>query len=98
MPASNATHDPARRSCGCRQRDRSHFPIQNLPFGIFDAPDRAGPRAGVAIDDCIVDLAVLAEAGLLVVAPTGVFAQPGLNAFIARAGAWSATALACRTC
>ena len=40
----------------------SHFPIQNLPFGIFQ-PKGGKPRAGVAIGDLIVDLSVLEELG-----------------------------------
>lgn len=66
LNALNATHDPARTSwvdsanvAGC------DFPIQNLPFGVFQAPGQA-PRGGVAIGDRIVDLAALAETGLLV--------------------------------
>ncbi|GJM08661.1 MAG: fumarylacetoacetase [Lysobacteraceae bacterium] len=42
----------------------SDFPIQNLPFGIIE-PDGAEPRPAVAIGDHALDLAVLAEAGLL---------------------------------
>lgn len=42
----------------------SDFSIHNLPFGIFETRDRA-PRAGIAIGDYIVDLAVLAERRLL---------------------------------
>ena len=63
----------------------SHFPIQNLPYGIFKTPGDARPRAGVAIGDCVLDLAVLEGAGLLAVAPAGerVFAREELNAFIA---------------
>ena len=40
----------------------SHFPIQNLPFGVFQ-PKEAKPRVGVAIGDLIVDLSVLEELG-----------------------------------
>jgi fumarylacetoacetase len=40
----------------------SHFPIQNLPFGIFQ-PKGGKPRAGVAIGDLIADLSVLEELG-----------------------------------
>ena len=40
------------------------FPIQNLPLGIFVAPDRTA-RPGVAIGDHIVDLVALADHGLL---------------------------------
>ena len=63
----------------------SHFPIQNLPYGIFKTPGAARSRAGVAIGDYVLDLAVLEEAGLLAVAPAGerVFARAELNAFIA---------------
>ncbi|WP_244814278.1 fumarylacetoacetase [Caballeronia sp. Lep1P3] len=59
----------------------SDFPIQNLPFGIFSDAVNERPRAGVAIGDWIADLSVL-EAARLVPAHD-VFAQPGLNAFIA---------------
>src|SRR4051812_9265014 len=40
----------------------SHFPIQNLPYGIF-SPDGAPPRVGVAIGEFVLDLAVLEERG-----------------------------------
>jgi len=40
----------------------SHFPIQNLPFGIFQ-PRGGKPRAGVAIGDFVADLSVLEELG-----------------------------------
>src|SRR5215469_10703454 len=40
----------------------SHFPIQNLPFGIFQ-PRAGKPRAGVAIGDLVADLSVLEELG-----------------------------------
>jgi fumarylacetoacetase len=42
----------------------SHFPIQNIPFGIFSTEKRS-PRIGIAIGDYILDLAVLAEKGYL---------------------------------
>lgn len=41
----------------------SDFPIQNLPYGIFKTNDRQ-PRAGVAIGEFIIDLSVLAQAGM----------------------------------
>lgn len=41
----------------------SDFPIQNLPYGIFKTNDRQ-PRAGVAIGEFIIDLPVLAQAGM----------------------------------
>ncbi|MDB5757946.1 MAG: fahA [Burkholderia sp.] len=57
------------------------FPIQNLPYGIFRTAG-AAPRAGVAIGASILDLAVLAQEGVLQ-CEAGVFAQPRLNDFIA---------------
>lgn len=55
------------------------FPIQNLPYGVFSGREQ-GPRVGVAIGDYVLDLSVLAEAGLL---PSyNVFAEPSLNALM----------------
>jgi fumarylacetoacetase len=55
------------------------FPIQNLPYGVFSGREQ-GPRVGVAIGDHVLDLSVLAEAGLL---PSyNVFAEPSLNALM----------------
>ena len=42
----------------------SDFPIQNLPYGVFSTGDR-NRRVGVAIGEQILDLAVIADAGLL---------------------------------
>ncbi len=63
----------------------SHFPLQNLPFGIFSTMADPQPRAGVAIGEFVLDLAALEDAGVLVVAPAGerVFNRDALNAFIA---------------
>jgi fumarylacetoacetase len=72
----------------------SHFPIQNLPFGVFSTDADPAPRVGVAIGDQIVDLAVLEESSLLTPGPAGsrVFNQPSLNAFIAQGQAvWRET-------
>ena len=44
-------------------KPESDFPIQNLPFGIFKTTDGT-PRAGVAIGEFILDLSVVADAGL----------------------------------
>lgn len=58
----NATHDPARRSFVASANDTAtDFPIQNLPFGVFD--DGRGARGGVALGDQIIDLAALLAAG-----------------------------------
>lgn len=60
----NDTNDPKLRSFVDVAAD-SHFPIQNLPYGMFVRPGIADARAGVAIGDWVLDLAVLDEAGLL---------------------------------
>jgi fumarylacetoacetase len=63
----------------------SHFPIQNLPFGVFE-PKQGKPRVGVAIGDLIVDLAVLEELGhfrLPEFQNQRVFSEESLNAFLA---------------
>jgi len=75
------TNDPALKSF-IPVAPESHFPIQNLPFGIFSNAANPAPRAGVAIGDQVVDLAVLAEAGLLGIGAE-VFRQGTLNPFIA---------------
>lgn len=60
----NATHDPARRSwVESANAEGTDFPIQNLPFGVFD--DGKGPRGGVALGDQIVDLSALLKAGAI---------------------------------
>ncbi|PLL10493.1 fumarylacetoacetase [Tabrizicola sp. TH137] len=40
------------------------FPLNNLPCGVFSVSDDE-PRCGVAIGDCVLDVARLEEAGLL---------------------------------
>jgi fumarylacetoacetase len=62
----------------------SDFPIQNLPFGIFSTEGTIA-RAASIIGDYVVDLAVLADAGMfhsLGIDPS-VFHQAVLNEFIA---------------
>lgn len=61
---------------------QTHFPLQNLPYGVFSAGNGA-PRVGVAIGDQVLDLSVLDDAGLLPAATKGAFAAPNLNRFIA---------------
>ena len=65
MPTElNATHDPARRSwVESANADGIDFPIQNLPFGVFD--DGKGARGGVALGDRIIDLTALLKAGAI---------------------------------
>src|SRR5260370_13672212 len=63
----------------------SHFPIQNLPFGIFQ-PTQGKPRVGVAIGEYVLDLSILEEEGhfrLPEFQGRGVFSQDSLNAFLA---------------
>src|SRR5690349_2750979 len=58
------TCDPALRSF-VPVAPESHFPIQNLPFGLLRRLDDARARVGVAIGESILDLSVLAEEHLL---------------------------------
>ena len=63
----------------------SHFPIQNLPYGIF-RPNDEPARPGVAIGDLVLDLGVLEESGCfraLDLGPQPVFGGDTLNAFLA---------------
>jgi fumarylacetoacetase len=41
----------------------SHFPLENLPFGVFK-PRGGDARIGIALGDYVVDLAALEKAGL----------------------------------
>ncbi|HCN72367.1 MAG TPA: fumarylacetoacetase [Pusillimonas sp.] len=61
----------------------THFPIQNLPYGVFSPGNNARARVGVAIGDFVLDLSVLEAQGLLKCAGK-VFDQPALNDFIAQ--------------
>jgi fumarylacetoacetase len=42
----------------------SHFPIQNLPYGVFRPEPGSAARPGVAIGDYVLDLSEIASAGL----------------------------------
>jgi fumarylacetoacetase len=65
----------------------SNFPIQNLPYGVFHRSDGEHPQAhiGVAIGDQILDLYVVAHAGLFNANESiaHAFQQPLLNDFMA---------------
>ena len=64
----------------------SHFPIQNLPYGVFRPNADAEPRVGVAIGDQVLDLRVLEEEGLFdhaAIKETRPFSQQALNTFMA---------------
>ena len=43
----------------------SHFPFENLPFGVFRTKGGVDARVGVAIGEFVLDLAVLEEAKIL---------------------------------
>jgi fumarylacetoacetase len=76
------TTDPALRSW-IPVAPESHFPIQNLPYGIFRPRSGGEPRAGVAIGDFVLDLAALELAGLLDTPGPRVFGGRTLNDFMA---------------
>jgi len=64
----NATHDPERRSwVTSANHAGGAFPIQNLPFGVFESGGE--PAIGVAIGDQILDLHGCYRAGLLASLP-----------------------------
>jgi len=62
----------------------SHFPLENLPFGIFQ-PKQGKPRVGVAIGALIVDLSALEELGHFRSSEfhnERVFSEDSLNSFL----------------
>ncbi len=60
----DATHDPARQSwIESANELGTEFPIQNLPFGVFETPGRTA-RGGVAIGSAVVDLLAAQAAGI----------------------------------
>ena len=63
----------------------SHFPIQNLPYGVFSTKDNNTPRIGVAIGDYVLDLSVLEKEGFfkhIIGEDRTVFNRPYLNDFM----------------
>jgi fumarylacetoacetase len=88
----NPTNDPSLRSF-VPVTPESHFPIQNLPYGVFRRRAGGGACVGVAISDSVLDLTLLEARGLLgVPAPRGarVFDAGKLNPFMALGrAAWS---------
>jgi fumarylacetoacetase len=64
MTDLNETHDAARRSwVASANAADTDFPIQNLPFGVFQR-SRGEPQGGVAIGDQILDMAAGVREGL----------------------------------
>jgi fumarylacetoacetase len=76
----DATHDPDRACWVPGATGHADFPIQNLPFGVFD-PGDGDRRIGVAIGDHILD--VRAAAALLPLEARDAVAQTMLNALFA---------------
>jgi fumarylacetoacetase len=67
MVTLNETHDASAESwVAAANAEGAAFPIQNLPFGVFERRQGTGaPRIGVAIGDAILDIAACHAAGLL---------------------------------
>src|SRR5437764_14248007 len=64
----------------------SHFPLENLPFGVFKTPGGKA-RAGVALGEYVVDLSILQEAGHFPDLPDRqLFARDALNDFLSFGG------------
>ena len=62
----------------------SHFPLENLPFGVFQ-PRQGKPRVGVAVGDLIIDLSALEELGHFQSSEfrnQKVFSEDSLNSFL----------------
>ena len=82
----NALNSPALRSW-IDIRPDDDFPIQNLPFGVFETEDR-GPRLAVAIGGYVLDLYAASQLGFfedlteLGDAQPKVFRRRSLNAFL----------------
>ncbi|HEU0184162.1 MAG TPA: fumarylacetoacetase [Blastocatellia bacterium] len=78
----NETHDPNLRSWVESANDpNTDFPIQNLPFGVFDRFDDCGKwRVGIAIGDQVLDLYECCKADLISTGDNGAcFLASSLN-------------------
>ena len=77
----------------------SHFPIQNLPFGVFRTTKRS-PRIGVAIGDFVLDMKEAQDLGYFKEVdglPEDVFSKSYLNAFMATSrSVWSGVRRRCQ--
>ncbi len=60
--------------------DTSHFPIQNLPYGVFSKAGNGERRIGCAIGEFVLDLTGLEAHGML---DATYFRASTLNAFMA---------------
>ena len=79
------THAPDLRCWVASAHDpQSDFPIQNLPYGVFRARRSRGAwRVGVAIGDCVLDVAAAVEGGLLSGPGAEACRSPSLNPLLA---------------
>lgn len=82
IPLIDETHDIERRSWVEGASNHGHFPIQNLPFGIF-SHDLTQRRVGVAIGDWILDLTGLVHTDALPRAITAPCKRDSLNELFA---------------
>lgn len=73
-------------TCWIEYSAECHYPIQNLPYGVFKPSADAKARCGVAIGDQVLDLSVLAANGLFNscanLANGACFAETTLNSFM----------------
>ncbi|XP_031559131.1 fumarylacetoacetase-like [Actinia tenebrosa] len=72
----------------------SHFPIQNLPYGVFSTADNPKQRIGVAIGDYILDISQVAHLfdGPVMRQNQDVLKQSTLNSFMSLGpAAWKET-------
>jgi fumarylacetoacetase len=82
------------KTCWVEYDATSHFPIENLPYGVFKPSADAAARCGVAIGDQVLDLSVLAAANLFsgAAVDSSCFSESTLNSFMAQGkAAWTAT-------
>jgi fumarylacetoacetase len=82
----NETHDTRQRSwVESANVPGTDFPLQNLPFGVYTVGSGGQRRIGVAIGDCILDLAAAHDKGRLSLDDglADAIRRPELNALMA---------------
>ncbi len=79
----DSTVDPSLKSF-IEVAPENHFPLQNLPYGVFSPTPADEQRVGTRIGDFVLDLSVIENAGLLDEAalPVGIFSEYVLNPFM----------------
>lgn len=78
----------------------SHFPLQNLPYGVFSSQDDPRHRIGVAIGDMVLDLSKVFHlfTGPLMSEHQEVLTQPTLNGLMGLTrGHWHETRVTLQT-